>query len=81
LVVALVGEGDGLESEVAEDGLAVGEVREVDILDDVGIDENGVEVEGGVSKLEGIGMVEVKDGTGEAKEPDMLSMVKKEEYW
>jgi len=48
----------------------------VDIPDGV-----GVEVEEGASRLEGIGIVEVNDGTGELKEPDMLSMVKKEEYW
>lgn len=40
-----------------------------------------VEGDGGVSKLEGTGMVEVNDGTGESNEPDMLSIVKKEEYW
>ena len=74
-MVALVGEDDGLESEVAEDGLAGGGIWEVDILDDVGVDEDGVEVEGGVSRLEGTGMGEVSDGTGEAKEPDMSSML------
>jgi len=73
-LVALVGEDDGLESKVAEDGL-VGGIWEVDILDDVGVDEGGVEVEGGVSRLEGTGMDEVSDGTGEAKEPDMSSML------
>jgi len=51
------------------------------IPDGVGVDKGGVEVEGGVSRLEGIGIDEVNDGTGELKEPDMLSMVKKEEYW
>lgn len=35
----------------------------------------GAEVEGGASRLEGIGIVEVNDGTGELKEPDMLSML------
>ena len=78
--VALVGEDDGLESEVSEDGLVVGEIREVDIPDGVGVDEGGGkveggEVEGGISRLEGICMDEVKDGTGEAKEPDMSSML------
>ena len=73
---ALVGEDDGLESEVAKDGLAVGEIREVDIPDGVGVDEGGVEVvEGGVSRLEGIDMDEVNDETGEVKEPDMSSML------
>lgn len=52
----------------------------MDIPDGVGVDKGGVEVEGGVSKLEGIGIDEANDGTGELKEPDMLSMVKKEEY-
>lgn len=73
---SLVGVGDGLE----DDGVAVGEVREIDIPDDVGVSEGWVEVEGGVSKLEGIGMGEVSEGTGELKEPVMLLMVKKEEY-
>jgi len=72
---SLVGEGDGLEN-----GVAVGEVREVDIPDGVVVDKVGVEVEDGVSKLEGIGMGDVSDGTGESKEPVMLLMVKKEEY-
>lgn len=72
---SLVGVGDGLE-----DGVAVGEVREIDIPDDVGVSEGWVEVEGGVSKLEGIGMGEVSEGTWELKEPVMLLMVKKEEY-
>ena len=67
---SLVGGGDGLE-----DGVAVGEVREVDIPDGVVVDKNGVEVEGGVSRLEGIGMGEVNDGTGESKEPVMLLML------
>lgn len=66
----LVREGDGLE-----DGVAVGEVREVDIPDGVDVGRDGVEVEWGVSRLEGIGMGEVNDGTGEAKEPVMLSML------
>lgn len=57
----LARDGDGLESEVA-----VGEVREVDIL---------VEVEGGVSRLEGMGMGEVSEGTGEPREPVMPSML------
>jgi len=73
---SLVGEGDGLEN-----GVAVGEVREVVIPDDdVVVDKDGVEVESGVSVLEGIGMGDVSDGTGESKEPFMLFMVKKEEY-
>jgi len=72
---SLVGEGDGLEN-----GVAVGEVREVVIPDDVVVDEDGVEVESSVSVLEGIGMGDVSDGTGESKEPFMLFMVKKEEY-
>jgi len=74
-LVALVGEDDGLESEVAEDGLDADGIWEVDILDDVGVDEGGVGVEGGVNRLEGTGMDEVSDGTGEAKEPDMSSML------
>jgi hypothetical protein len=82
LGVALVGEDDGLGSDVVEDGL-VDETREVDILEDEGgvsrLDDIGVSgldgVEGGVSRLEGIGMDEVNDGTGVAKEPDMLSML------
>ena len=73
--VALVGEDDGLESEVGGGGLAVGEIREVDIPDGVGVDEGGGEVEGGISRLDGICMDEVKDRTGEAKEPDMSSML------
>lgn len=67
---SLVGEGDGLE-----DGVAVGEVREVDIPDGVIVDRGGVEVECGVSRLEGIGMEEVSDGTGESKEPVMSLML------
>ena len=69
-VDSLVREGDGLE-----DGVAVGEVREVDIPDGVVVGRVGVEVEWGVSRLEGIGMGDVNDGTGEAKEPVMLSML------
>jgi hypothetical protein len=74
---SLVGEGDGLEKEVA-----VSEVREVDIPDGVVVDKGGVEVESesGVSRLEGIGMGEVSEGTGESKEPVMLLMAKNEEY-
>jgi hypothetical protein len=72
---SLVGVGDGLE-----DGVAVEKVREIDIPDDVGVSEGWVEEEGGVSKLEGIGMGEVSEGTWELKEPVMLLMVKKEEY-
>jgi len=40
-----------------------------------------VEGDGGVSRLEGTGKEEVNDGMGESNEPDMLSIVKKEEYW
>lgn len=59
-----------------EDGVAVGEeIREVDIPDGVGVGKGGVEGEGGVSRLEGIGMGEVNDGTGELKDPDMLSIL------
>lgn len=64
---SLVGEGDGLE-----DGVAVGEVRDVDIPDGVIVGKDGVDVECGVSRLEGIGMGEVRDGTGESKDPVML---------
>ena len=57
-----------------EGGVAVGEeIREVDIPDDVG--DGGGGVEGGVSGLEGTGMREVNDGTGELKEPDMSSIL------
>lgn len=50
-------------------GVAVGEeIREVVIPDGVGVG-------GGVSRLEGTGMREVNDGTGELKEPDMLSIL------
>lgn len=72
---ALVGEDDGLENGVLEDGVVVVEIREADIPDDVSVEEGGVEVEGGVSRLEGIGMDEVSDGTGESKEPVMLTML------
>lgn len=47
----------------------------MDIPDGVGVDNGGVEVVGGASRLEGIGRDEVNDGTGELKEPDMLSML------
>ena len=70
---SLVGVGDGLE-----DGVAVGEVREIDIPDDVSVGEGWVEVEGGVSRLEGIGMGEVSEGTGALKEPVMLLMLNDE---
>ena len=66
----LVGGDDGLD-DVCENEVAVGEeIREVDIPDDV-----GVEGEGGVSRLEGTGMLEVNDGTGEPKEPVMSSIL------
>lgn len=57
------------------EGATVGEVREVDIPDG----EDGVEVEGGISTLEGIGMGEVSDGTGELKEPVMLLILNDKE--
>jgi hypothetical protein len=67
---------DGLVNDVLEDGVAVGEeIREVDIPDGVDVDKGRVEGEGGVSRLEGTGMGEVNDGTGELKEPDMLSIL------
>ena len=67
----LVGGDDGLEVDVCENEVAVGEeIREVDIPDDV-----DVEGEGGVSRLEGTGMLEVNDGTGEPNEPDMSSIL------
>ena len=48
----------------------------MDIPDSVGVDKGGVEVEGGVNRLEGIGILdEANEGTGELKEPDMLSML------
>ena len=73
---ALVGEDDGLESDVLDGGVAVGEeIREVDIPDCVEVGGVGVGVEGGVSRLEGTGIREVNDGTGELKEPDMLSIL------
>lgn len=56
-----------------EGGVAVGEIREVDIPDDV--DGGGVEGGGGVSRVEGTGIAEVSDGTGESNEPDMLSIL------
>jgi hypothetical protein len=77
LEVTLVGEGEGADSE---DGVAVDEIREVGVPDDIGVDNGGVEAEGGVSRLEGIGIDEVSDGMGELNEPDMLLMVKKDEY-
>ena len=61
-----------------EGGVAVGEeIREVDIPDGVGDGGGGGGggVEGGVSGLEGTGMREVNDGTGELKEPDMSSIL------
>lgn len=72
-----VGEGDGLE-----DGVAVGEkMREDDMpdSDDCVAGKDGVEVGGGVRRLEGIGMGEVREGTGEPNEPVILLMVKNEE--
>ena len=37
---------------------------------------DGVSVDkGGVSRLEGIGMEEINDGTGEPRDPDMLSIL------
>lgn len=65
---SLVGEGEGLVSGV----VAIGKVLEVDIPDGVVVDKDGVGVEGGVSRLEGIGTVEVSDGIGESREPVML---------
>ena len=63
-------------NDVLEDGVAVGEeIREVVIPDGVDVDKGRVEGEGGVSRLEGTGMGEVNDGTGELKEPDMLSIL------
>lgn len=70
---SLVGEGDELEDEVA-----VGEVREVDIPDGIRVDDDGVGVEGGISRLEGIGMGEVSDATGELGEPVMPLMLNEE---
>lgn len=64
---SLVEGGDGLESRVAVD-----EVREVDTRDGVEVE---VEMESGVSRLEGIGMREVSDGMGESNEPVMLLML------
>lgn len=61
------------------EGATVGEVREVDIPDGVVVGEDGVEVEGGISTLEGIGMGEVSDGRGELKEPVMLLILNDKE--
>jgi hypothetical protein len=75
---SLVGEGDELEDGVTVGEVAVGEIREVDIPDGIRVDEDGVGVGGGISRLEGIGMEEVSDATGELREPVMPLMLNEE---